>query len=97
MHSNPLDRYLPPELRAKLETAHHSGLGAGERRIVTMLFCDVTGSTAAAGRLDPEEWSEVINGAFKHMIEPVYLRGYGGSAHGRRPAGFLWRAHCLRG
>lgn len=70
--SNPLDRYLPSELRAKLETAHRSGLGAGERRIVTMLFCDVAGSTAAAGRLDPEEWAEVINGAFQHMIEPIY-------------------------
>jgi len=26
----------------------------GERRIVTMLFCDVVGSTAMAERLDPE-------------------------------------------
>ena len=27
--------------------------GEGERRIVTMLFCDVVGSTAMAERLDP--------------------------------------------
>jgi len=26
----------------------------GERRIVTMLFCDVKGSTAMAENLDPE-------------------------------------------
>jgi predicted ATPase/class 3 adenylate cyclase len=45
---------------------------AGERRIVTILFCDVKGSTAAAERLDPEEWTEIINGAFEHMIRPVY-------------------------
>jgi class 3 adenylate cyclase len=44
----------------------------GERRVVTMLFCDVIGSTAAAERLDPEEWTEIINGAFEHMIRPVY-------------------------
>ena len=44
----------------------------GERRVVTMLFCDVRGSTAAAENLDPEEWSEIINGAFEHMIKPVY-------------------------
>lgn len=44
----------------------------GERRIVTMLFCDVKGSTAAAQHLDPEEWTEIINGAFEFMIKPVY-------------------------
>ena len=44
----------------------------GERRIVTMLFCDVAGSTAAAGKLDPKEWAEVMNGAFEHLIAPVY-------------------------
>ena len=44
----------------------------GERRVVTMLFCDVKGSTAAAEQLDPEEWTEIINGAFEHMIKPVY-------------------------
>jgi len=44
----------------------------GERRIVTMLFCDVKGSTAAAEQLDPEDYSEIMNGAFTHMIKPVY-------------------------
>ena len=39
---------------------------------MSMLFCDVTGSTAAAESLDPEEWAEVINGAFEHLIAPVY-------------------------
>jgi predicted ATPase/class 3 adenylate cyclase len=44
----------------------------GERRVVTMLFCDIKGSTAAAEQLDPEDWTEIINGAFEHMIKPVY-------------------------
>ena len=70
--ANPLDRYLPPELRARLEAARSTRAGAGERRIVTILFCDVKGSTAAASQLDPEEWAEIINGAFGRMIEPVY-------------------------
>ena len=30
------------------------------------------GSTATASQLDPEEWAEIINGAFEHMIAPVY-------------------------
>lgn len=67
-----LDRYMPPELRAKLDAARGSRAGVGERRIVTMLFCDVKGSTAAADRLDPEEWAEIINGAFEQMITPIY-------------------------
>ena len=40
-------QYIPAELLAKLESARASGM-QGERRIVTMLFCDVKGSTAAA-------------------------------------------------
>jgi class 3 adenylate cyclase/predicted ATPase len=57
---------------AKLELARASGEMVGERRVVTMLFCDVKGSTAAAEQLDPEEWTEIINGAFEHMIKPIY-------------------------
>jgi len=44
----------------------------GERRVVTMLFCDVKGSTAAAEQLDPEDWAEIMNGAFEHLIKPIY-------------------------
>ena len=44
----------------------------GERRVVTMLFCDVHNSTATAEKLDPEEWTEIINGAFEYMIRPIY-------------------------
>ncbi len=67
-----LQQYISEELRKKLEAARESGEMVGERRIVTMMFCDVKGSTAAADQLDPEEWSEIINGAFEHMIKPVY-------------------------
>ena len=67
-----LHQYIPEELLAKLEAAEFAGGMVGERRIVTMLFCDMKGSTSAAESLDPEEWSEIINGAFEHMISPVY-------------------------
>ena len=40
----------------------------GERRIVTMLFCDVVGSTALAERLDPEEWTDIMNEVFEHQV-----------------------------
>ena len=61
--TSPLEQYIPRELMKKLETARSSGDMVGERRVVTMLFCDVKGSTQAAEHLDPEEWSEIINGA----------------------------------
>lgn len=70
--SDVLQRYIPRGLMAKLEAARDSGLMEGERKVVTILFCDVKGSTSAASTLDPEEWGEIINGAFQHMIEPIY-------------------------
>ena len=67
-----LRRYIPDELLGKLESARAGRRMSGERRTVTMVFCDLEGSTAAAGELDPEDWADVINGAFEHLISPVY-------------------------
>jgi class 3 adenylate cyclase/tetratricopeptide (TPR) repeat protein len=67
-----LEQYIPPQLLKKLQSAQQSGGMQGERRVVTMLFCDVQGSTAAAEQLDPEDWAEIMNGAFEHLIAPVY-------------------------
>lgn len=67
-----LQQFIPDELLRKLEVARDNAGMVGERRIVTMLFCDMQGSTAAAEQLDPEDWSEIMNGAFTHMIKPIY-------------------------
>jgi len=67
-----LRRYVPAELLEKLDTARRRRTMAGERRMVTMLFADIGGSTAAAERLDPEEWADIVNGAFERLIRPVY-------------------------
>jgi class 3 adenylate cyclase/tetratricopeptide (TPR) repeat protein len=65
-------QYIPKELLDKLESARAGHSMAGERRVVTILFCDVKGSTAAAEQMDPEDWAEIMNGAFEHLIAPVY-------------------------
>ena len=39
-----LQQYIPKELLAKLESARSGGGMQGERRVVTMLFCDVQAS-----------------------------------------------------
>jgi len=56
--------FIPAEMLRKLEAARANGEMVGERRVVTMLFCDVKGSTAAAEQLDPEDFTEIMNGAF---------------------------------
>ena len=43
----------------------------GEGRTVTVLFCDVVGSTAMAEKLDPEEWAEIMNDAFQYLTGPI--------------------------
>src|SRR5262245_58353926 len=49
----------------------------GERKLVTVLFADVVGSTAMGERLDPELVTEVMNGAFAFMNHAVDR--YGGT------------------
>ena len=63
----------PPQPNQENPGAQRSSRGSqGERRIVTALFCDVTGSTAMAEQLDAEEWTEIMNEAFEYLIAPVY-------------------------
>jgi len=63
---------VPAALAEKLLAARSARAMEGERRVVTMLFCDVKDSPAAAGQLDPEVWTDLMKGAFEQMIRPVY-------------------------
>ena len=67
-----LDKFIPRELMTKFEAARAQDAMVGERRVITMLFCDVKGSTAAAEKVDPETWSDIMNGIFEYMIRPIY-------------------------
>ncbi len=48
-----------------------------ERRVVTVMFADITGSTPLADRLDPEEMRAILTGYFNLMTEQ--LRKHGGT------------------
>ena len=65
--------YMPDSYAAKMQQARASRAMQGERRILTLLFCDVTDSTAMAEQLDAEEWAEIMNEAFHYMITPIYI------------------------
>jgi ABC-type oligopeptide transport system substrate-binding subunit/class 3 adenylate cyclase len=64
-----LRRLIPTEYAERLLATR--GRVTHERRLVTMLFADVKGSTAMAEQLDPEDVLEVMNGAFEVLIGPV--------------------------
>ena len=44
----------------------------GERKEVTVVFVDVQGSTELSGTLDPEEFHQVMDGAFQLMLDAVH-------------------------
>jgi class 3 adenylate cyclase/tetratricopeptide (TPR) repeat protein len=48
----------------------------GERRQLTVLFCDLVGSTALAGQLDAEEWRDVV--AQYHKAAAAAVARFGG-------------------
>jgi class 3 adenylate cyclase len=53
-----------------------TAFASGERRHLTVLFCDLVGSTEIAARLDPEEWRETV--AAYHRAAAEAVTRYGG-------------------
>jgi class 3 adenylate cyclase len=44
---------------------------SGERRHLTVLFCDLVGSTAIAAQLDPEEWRETVSEYHRRAADAI--------------------------
>jgi class 3 adenylate cyclase len=64
------------ERAAEVATAHPQDSSGGfassaERRQLTVMFCDLVGSTALASRLDPEDQREVIGAYNKCVAETI--------------------------
>ncbi len=51
-----------------------------ERRHLTVMFCDIVGSTALAARLDPQDFHDVI-GAYSHAVAETVARFDGFVSH----------------
>jgi class 3 adenylate cyclase/tetratricopeptide (TPR) repeat protein len=68
--SHAIQRLIPKELAERLRATR--GQVSTERRLVTILFCDVKGSTAMGESLDPEDTLEIMSGAFEFLIPRIY-------------------------
>ena len=74
---------------ARLRTPYPE-LSAAERRQLTVMFCDLVGSTALSEQLDPEEFREVVR-AYQHVCAAVIGRMRAYRAVSRR-----WATGVLR-
>src|SRR5262245_34026670 len=80
-------RSLAPGVAAVEDPASASNLLVGERRHLTVLFCDIIGSTELVARLDVEEW-HVINASFERSGAEAVER-FGGYLARFQGDGFL--------
>ena len=59
---------VPFPLAAKVRASPFSG----KRRVVTVLFADIVGSTALAEQVDLETYTTIINSAFDRVTPAIY-------------------------
>jgi class 3 adenylate cyclase len=70
-----LERFLPPPIVERVVAGDLRRLMAGERRVVTILFADLRGSTALAEHLEPEAVVALLNEYVGAMARCVLARG----------------------
>jgi class 3 adenylate cyclase len=65
-----LSSSIPAALADKVRASQ--GAIAGERKLVSVLFCDLVGSTALAERLDPEEYRDLLDQYLELSFREIY-------------------------
>ena len=106
-----IDRFSKAMPAGMAEKLLSSASIAGERKVVTVLFCDLAGSTAVASDLDPEEYRELLDQYLEIAFAEIYrfegivnqLAGDGLMAlfgapitHGDDPQRAVWAALAIR-
>jgi class 3 adenylate cyclase/predicted ATPase len=72
---------VPPSGTASIPTTVASQMvstaveGAGERRYLTVMFCDLVGSTSISAQLDAEEWGDLVRSYLDAASEAVTEMG----------------------
>ena len=86
-HADPVPTgYTPPHLARLLRQTGGTAL-EGERKQVTVLFCDLVGSTALAERVGPEAMHALLRGFFELALGEVHR--YGGTINQFLGDGFM--------
>jgi class 3 adenylate cyclase len=62
--------YTPKHLADKILTTRSSI--EGERKLVTVMFADVANYTSISEKLDPEEVHQIMDGAFKILMDEIH-------------------------
>lgn len=62
--------YIPEPLRHRMRAAGQEL--AGETRLVTVMFADISGFTPASEELPPEEVADLVNQCFKEIVDTIY-------------------------
>jgi class 3 adenylate cyclase len=70
-----LGRYLSPEMAADVVSGAKGLSMQGERRALTILFCDVAGFTAISEKLEPEALVALLNQYLDQMVKLLIARG----------------------
>lgn len=68
-------RYVPPAVVDALVAAGAAPTLQGERRVLTLLFSDLAGFTAASEHLPPEAVAQALNAYFSRMTHTVHQHG----------------------
>src|ERR1035437_10330208 len=66
----PVSQPIAEELAQKVHASQEAI--EGERQQLTVLFCDLAGSTAIAERLDPEEYHDLLEQYIKLVFNEIY-------------------------
>jgi len=69
-----MSRFFSPEIAARIATEPELAVRAAECR-VTVLFSDISGFTAMASRMPPQEVVDLLNAYFPEMVEIVLRHG----------------------
>jgi predicted ATPase/class 3 adenylate cyclase len=62
-------------IREKLSTLIETEKATQQRKLATVLFMDIVGSTSMAQDLDPEDTMTIMNAALRRLADPVYANG----------------------
>ena len=85
-----IEKSAPAVAVAAAAPAAPRPLDTAERRQLTVMFCDLVGSTALSARLDPEDMREIV-GAYHRCCADLITRArrLRRQVHGRRGAGLF--------